>query len=477
VPEPRPSGPPAGLHLGSPRRIHIVGIGGSGMSAIATVLMAMGHTVSGSDAADSDRLRRLGAAGARVHAGHDARLIGEADMLAVSSAIPAGNVEVVAARQRSLPVWRRAEMLAAICAERRTIAVAGTHGKTSTSAMLAAILGDAGFRPSYIIGGDIRGVDGGACWQPGSEWLVVEADESDGTFLELGAEAVIITSIEADHLDHYGDEAALRSAFRTFASTATGPRVCCADDGGARALAADLSGASSGGGVVLTYGTSEGADVRIDSVTGGRDGSAFGVSFRGVTAGPFAVGAPGLYNIRNATAALTMAHSLGTPWAEAGRGLAAYQGVARRFERRGEAHGVTYVDDYGHLPGEVAAVLATAAAGTWGRVIAVFQPHRYSRTASLWPQFADAFQGADVLVVTDVYPAGEPARPGITGRLIADAVRAAHPEADVRYVPLLDEAAGELRRVLRPGDLCLTLGAGDVTTLPDRLLAPGTRAW
>jgi UDP-N-acetylmuramate--alanine ligase len=433
--------------------------------------------VSGSDAADSDRLRRLAAAGIQVHAGHDASLVGEADMLAVSTAIPAGNVEVVAARQRSLPVWRRAEVLSAICAERRTIAVAGTHGKTSTSAMLAAILGAAGFRPSYIIGGDVRGVDGGASWQPGSEWLVVEADESDGTFLELGAEAVIVTSIEADHLDHYGDEASLRAAFRTFAATATGARVCCADDGGARALAADLAAGPSGGGAVITYGTSEGADFRIETVTCGRDGSSFRVRFPGGTAGPFALRAPGLYNIRNATAALAMAHSLGTPWAEAGRGLAAYQGVARRFERRGEGHGVTYVDDYGHLPGEVAAVLATAAAGAWARVVVVFQPHRYSRTASLWPQFADAFQGADVLLVTDVYSAGEPARPGITGRLIADAVRAAHPGADVRYVPRLDEAAAELRKVLRPGDLCLTLGAGDVTGLADRLLSPGPGAW
>jgi UDP-N-acetylmuramate--alanine ligase len=223
---------------------------------------------------------------------------------------------------------------------------------------------------------------------------------------------------------------------------------------------------------VITYGTSQEADVRIDAVTCGRDSSAFGVTFRGTRAGPFAVGAPGLYNIRNAAAALTMAHSLGTPWAEAGRGLAAYQGVARRFEWRGEHQGVTYVDDYGHLPGEVAAVLTTATAGAWNRVVAVFQPHRYSRTASLWPQFADAFGGADVLLVTDIYAAGEPVRTGITGRLIAEVVRAAHPDADVRYVPGLDDAAAELRKVLRPGDLCLTLGAGDLTTLPDRFLAP-----
>ena len=216
MPELRRSGSRAGPHLGSPRRIHIVGIGGSGMSAIATVLMAMGHTVSGSDAAGSDRLRRLAAAGARVQAGHDASLIGEADMLAVSTAIPAGNVEVVAARERSLPVWRRAEMLAAICAERRTDCGGGHPRQDVDFRHARRHPWGCGLPALLHRRRRHRRLDGGAAWQPGSEWLVVEADESDGTFLELGAEAVIITSIEADHLDHYGDEAALRAAFRTF---------------------------------------------------------------------------------------------------------------------------------------------------------------------------------------------------------------------------------------------------------------------
>jgi UDP-N-acetylmuramate--alanine ligase len=444
------------------------------MSAIATVLTAMGHIVSGSDAADSERLRRLAAGGARVHAGHAARQVAGADMLVVSTAIPADNVEVVAAHERGLPVWRRAEMLGAICAQRRTMAVSGTHGKTTTSAMLAAILSAAGLRPSYLIGGDIRGGGAGASWDSSSEWFVVEADESDGTFLELGAEAVVITSIEPDHLDHYGDEAALRAAFWTFAAAAPGPRVLCADDAGAASLAAALDADRPGSGRVISYGTSPTATVRIEDVSCDRNGSVFSIRSGGTTAGPFAVGAPGLHNIRNAAAAMTMAHALGVPWPEAGRALGTYGGVARRFERRGERHGVTFVDDYGHLPGEAAAVLGTAAAGGWERVVVVFQPHRYSRTASLWRDFANAFSGADVLLVTDIYPAGEMARPGITGRLIADAVRTAHPAADVRYVETLDDAAEELRRTLRPHDLCLTLGAGDVTTLPDRFLDRGT---
>jgi UDP-N-acetylmuramate--alanine ligase len=440
------------------------------MSAIATVLMEMGHGVSGSDAGDSGRLRRLRAAGARVQAGHDGSLVDDADMVVVSTAIPFDNPEVVAARERGLPVWRRAEMLSAICAARRTIAVAGTHGKTTTSAMLAAILAGAGRRPSFIVGGDLPGGAPSAAWEAGSDWLVVEADESDGTFLELGAEAVVITSIEPDHLDHYGDASALRSAFRTFAEGARGPRVVCADDAGARSLAAALSTEEN----VVTYGTSGAASVRIRDVSCGRDASEFSVQVGELTAGPFAVGAPGLHNVRNAAGALSMAHALGLGWGEAGQALAAYRGVTRRFERRGECDGVTFVDDYGHLPGEVAAVLAAAAAGGWPRVVAVFQPHRYSRTASLWRDFADAFAGADVLLVTDIYPAGEAPRAGISGRLIADAVQSAHPGADVRYVATLDAAATTLRQVLRPGDLCLTLGAGDLTTLPDRFLTSGT---
>jgi UDP-N-acetylmuramate--alanine ligase len=453
------------LDLARPKRVHIVGIGGAGMSAIATVLMAMGHAVSGSDTADSERLRRLEAAGARVHVGHDPKFLEEPEVVAVSTAIPASNVEVVEASARGLRVWRRAELLAAICATRRTVAISGTHGKTTTSAMLATILRGTGQRPSYIIGGDLVGVGPGAAWEQDSEWLVVEADESDGTFLELGAEAVVVTSVEPDHLDFYGDEASLRAAFRRFVSEAAGPKVLCADDAGARSLAA-VSGLVR----MVSYGTSEGATVRIEEVGVGRDTSSFSIRVAGTAAGPFQVGAPGWHNVRNAVAAVTLAHAIGTPWADAGRALAGYRGVARRFERRGEREGVTFIDDYGHLPGEVAAALATAAAGGWDRVVAVFQPHRYTRTASLWPDFSEAFTEADILLVTDIYPAGESPLAGISGRLIADAVAGAHPKADVRYVPTLDDATAELRRTLKPGDLCLTLGAGDLTTLPDRFL-------
>jgi UDP-N-acetylmuramate--alanine ligase len=462
---------PARPDLSQVRRVHIVGIGGSGMSAIATVLLGMGHAVSGSDAADSDRLRRLAAAGAAVHVGHDPRWVADAEVVAISTAVPAANVEVTEAARRGLRVWRRSQLLAAICAERRTVAVAGTHGKTSTSAMLAVILSRAGVLPSYIIGGDIVGIGSGAAWEPDGEWLVVEADESDGTFLELGAESVVVTSVEPDHLDFYGDEQAMREAFVRFVGQARGARVVCADDAGAAALA--VSGAGPDGGSFITYGTGEGALVHIEDVTLGPTGSQFSVRVGATTWGTFELATPGLHNVRNAVAALTMAEALGVS-RDAGRAaLAGYRGVGRRFERRGARDGVTFVDDYGHLPGEVAAMMAAVRSGGWDRIVVIFQPHRYSRTAALWPDFAHVFEGADVLLVTDIYAAGEPSRAGVTGRLIAEAVGAAHGHADVRYVPTLDDAEAELSRILRPGDLCLTLGAGDLTTLPDRFLRAG----
>jgi UDP-N-acetylmuramate--alanine ligase len=462
------------------RKVHIVGIGGAGMSAIATVLLAMGHRVTGSDAAPSDRLRNLALAGAEVHVGHDPHWLRDADVVAVSTAIPPANAEVAEAGRRGLRVWRRAELLAAICRERRTVAIAGTHGKTTTSAMLAVILRHAGARPSYIVGGDLMGTTPGAAWEPGGEWLVVEADESDGTFLELGAEAVVVTSVEPDHLDFYGDIATLREAFLRFAAAAPGPRVLCADEPGARALAASLDPPGPGAtgtaapGAVTTYGTGSNATIRIEDVALGTAGAAFSLRTAGRRVATVWLRVPGLHNVRNAAAALTMAEALGVPWAEGAAALRPYLGVARRLERRGERDGVTYVDDYGHLPGEVTSVLA-AVAGRWDRVVAVFQPHRYSRTEALWPDFADAFGKADVVIVTDIYPAGESPRPGITGRLIADAVERAHPAMELHYAPTLDDAAAVLARILRPGDLCLTLGAGDLTTLPDRFLGSPDR--
>jgi UDP-N-acetylmuramate--alanine ligase len=456
APDPQP------LDLSTPRRIHVVGLGGSGMSAIAEVLRGTGHHVSGSDLTASRPLERLAAEGMTTFVGHAASQVGEAEAVAVSSAIPADNPEVVEAIARGIPVLRRAEVLTAVTRAWRTVAVAGTHGKTTTSAMLTAALRGAGLDPSFIVGGDLRDLGRGAGVGRG-DLLVVEADESDGTFVELSADAVVVTNVEPDHLEHYGGYPGLVAAFERFVDQASGPRIICIDDPGARALAERSPAAT-------TYGVDAAAHHRIVDVVPTPDGVRFEVVTPSATLA-IQLRQPGLHNARNATAALAAATALGADPAAAAEALTAFGGVGRRFERRGEAAGVTMVDDYAHLPTEVAAAIAAARSLAPTRLVAVFQPHRYSRTEQLWSTFTDAFADADVLVVTGIYTAGEAPRPGISGRLIADDVARAHPEAAVHYVEDLDDVVAELGGLLRPGDLCLTLGAGDLTTIPDRLLA------
>ena len=446
------------VDLSGRQRIHVVGIGGAGMSAIADVLAAMGHEVSGSDLRTSAPLERLAAAGVAVHVGHDAAYVGpDVDLVAISTAIPADNVEVVAAEAQGITVARRAGVLAAIAGLRSTVAVAGTHGKTTTSSMLALVLIAAGVRPSFIIGGDVNEIGTGSAWDEG-DLFVVEADESDGTFLELARHAAVITNVEPDHLEHYGSWSALQEAFVRFASETPGPVVMCADDDGAATLARRVG--------ATTYGTAEDATYRMVGLTSGRDGSSFALVHDGVELGTIVLPVAGAHNARNAAAAAVTGLALGVPFADAAAALARFGGVARRFEHRGEAGGVTFVDDYAHLPTEVAAAVAAAVDGGWGRVVCVFQPHRYSRTAALWQDFAASFRGADVLVVTDIYASGEAPRPGVTGELIARAVGDADPAQVVRYLPRRADVVSFLVDELRPGDLCLTLGAGDLTTLP-----------
>ena len=459
------------VDLRRPRRIHVVGVGGSGMRAIAEVLVGMGHRVSGSDLQPSPGLDRLAGLGVEVFVGHDAANLGPVDALsglpvdlvAISTAVPADNPEVVAARAFSIPVVPRSQVLAAICGERRTLAVSGTHGKTTTSSLLALGLVGAGFHPSFIVGGEIIGLGSGARWDDG-DWLVVEADESDGTFLELPCSIAIVTSVEPDHLEHYGTFAVLQDAFDRFLAGATGHRLVCADEPGAAELGRRHH--------AVSYGTSASADMRMVEVVGGRASVRFGLLDHGRAVGEVEVPLPGLHNARNAAGAVSAALLAGAPFGPVAAAVAGSAGIGRRFQVRGEARGVAFVDDYAHLPGEVAAALAAARDGKWQRIVCVFQPHRYSRTEALWRDFASAFADADVLLVTDVYAAGEQVRPGVSGRLIVDAVTDGHPGAAVTYVPTRAELVARLGQVLRPGDLCLTLGAGDLTTLADELL-PG----
>ena len=458
------------LDLSEPRRVHIVGIGGMAMSGIAAVLVRLGHTVSGSDLKAWRGLERLRFLGVEVNVPHDAACLpAELDAVVVSTAIPATNPEVVAARERGVPVLRRAEALAAIVDTRRTVAISGTHGKTTTSTMTTLILRAAGWHPSFLIGGEPNEVGGNAAYDDG-EWLVVEADESDGTFVEIAPEAVILTNVEADHLDHYGDMAALEAACARYLAGAPGPRVACADDPGAARLAAEVSAA---GRPVLTYGEADGADYRIGGYSGNRLGSRFDLFRHGEPLGEILLPAPGRHNARNAAGAAAVAIEIGVPFDAVRAALGRFAGVARRFQVHGEVGGVTLVDDYAHLPGEIKATLAAAREGAWSRIVAVFQPHRYSRTARLWRDFGDAFDDADVVVLTDVYAAGEPPQPGISGRLILQAVCEARPRTRVLYLPKRADVLARLPGLTRSGDLVLTLGAGDVTSLPDEWLRSG----
>ncbi len=444
------------LDLSRHLHIHVVGVGGAGMSAVAGVLAAMGHEVTGSDLKASAMFQRLRRDGLHLSVGHDAAYVEGADAVTASSAIAAGNVEIAAARRRGIPVYSRADVLAAICKLRRTIAVAGTHGKTTTASMLSLILVEAGLRPSFIIGGDLNDIGTNAVWDSG-DWLVVEADESDGTFLRLTPEIAVVTSVEPDHLETYGSFDVLSAAFASFMAGAA-TTVVSADD--PRALELAPPGA-------LTFGRNETARFRVTDVDQGRSQIAFSLG----DLGRFQVAVPGEYNARNAAAAVVVAASAGVAVDDARRALARFGGVARRFEFRGERHGVTFVDDYAHLPTEVRAALSAARGGDYGRVVCVFQPHRYSRMAALAADFADAFVDCDRLFVTAVYSAGEPARPGVTGQLVVDAVRAAHPEAVATYVATHGELLAQLRATLRAGDCCITLEAGDLTALPDELMA------
>jgi UDP-N-acetylmuramate--alanine ligase len=422
----------------------------------------MGHRVSGSDLRGSAALDRLRSEGVEVFVGHDAAHVGDADLVAVSTAITDRNSELAAARERGIRVATRADVLAAICATRRTAAVSGTHGKTTTTSMLALAAAAGGLDPSFLVGGDLHGLGSGVVWTD-SAWFVVEADESDRTFVELPAELVVVTNVEADHLDRYGDLDAIIAAFDQFLAQAAGPRVVCADEPNALALARRYG--------ATTYGTHPDADWRIVDPVPERVGVRFRLEVGGADRGEVSLPVPGLHNARNATAALAAAESMGADFASARAALARYAGVARRFQFRGDAGGVTVVDDYAHNPGKLEAVLAAARAGGWRRVVIVFQPQRYSRTATLWREFGPAFGDADVVVLTDIYAANERPIAGVSGRLLVDSTLDSYPWKRVAWLPTRDDVLRWAAAELRSGDLCLLAGAGDITTWADDVLA------
>ncbi len=450
---------PTAAELG---RVHLLAVGGAGMSAVARLLVGAGVPTSGSDAKDSETLRALAASGVRVWVGHEARHVADVDTVVVSSAIREDNVELVAARAAGCRILHRSQALAALMAGRRGVAVAGANGKTTTTSMLAETLRAAGADPSYAIGGDLVSTGTNAAWGSG-EAFVVEADESDGSFLVYHPSVAIVTNVQPDHLDFYGTFAAVQDAYAAFVATITpgGLLVTCADDPGARRLAARSRAA---GGRVVTYGSAPDADLRITDVElSGLHGRARLVGADGEHG--LEVPAPGRHNIDNAAAAyLAATTGLGLAPEAALGGLATYRGALRRFEAKGQAGGVRVVDDYAHNPGKVAAVVTTAARlAPPGRLIVCFQPHLYSRTRDFADEFGRALVPADVTLVMDVYAAREDPVPGVSGQLVVEAVRRADPRAQVHFEPVESAVAPRLAALARPGDLVLTVGAGDVT--------------
>ncbi len=446
--------------------VHFIGIGGAGMSGIARILLARGVPVSGSDRRDTPTLLALRALGARVSVGHDPAHLADADTVVVSTAIRPDNPELAAARERELRVLPRAVALAAVMAGRRSVAVAGTHGKTSTTSMLTVAVQACGVDPSFAIGGDLNESGSNAHAGEG-DVFVAEADESDRSFLLLDPFAAIVTNVEADHLDNYGDLAAVEAAFDRFLGTvaADGFVVVCADDPGAARLR-DVPTP----GRLRTYGTAADADLRVTDLEVAPDGTSYTAVLDGVDLGRVRIQLPGEHMALNSAAALLAGIELGLPVGGLVEGLARFGGVHRRFELKGVVDGVRVYDDYAHHPTEVSAQLraARAVAGS-GRLIVAFQPHLYSRTREFAEGFGCALGLADEVVVMDVYGAREDPVPGVTGALVADVVPL--PAGQVVFEPSWSAVAGHLADRARPGDVVLTCGAGDVTMIGPEVLA------
>ncbi|MDQ1682202.1 MAG: UDP-N-acetylmuramate--alanine ligase [Frankiaceae bacterium] len=455
---------PAASELG---RVHFIGVGGVGMSGIARILLARGMTVSGSDAKDSVTLAELRMRGATIWAGHDAANVGEVDTVVVSSAVRESNPELSEARRRGLRVMRRGAALASLMADRTGVAIAGTHGKTTTTSMLTVAAQAARVDPSFAIGADLNEPGSNAHHGSGS-LFIAEADESDESFLLLTPSVAIVTNVEADHLDHYGDLAAVDAAFVRFADglPADGVLVACADDEGSLRLAL---GQREKGRKVFLYGESPAADMRIGDLVLDGSGSRFDAVVDGESLGAVVLTVPGRHNALNAGGALAAALTLGLPFADVASGLCGFGGARRRFELKGVVRGVRVFDDYAHHPTEVRAALSAAreVAGG-GRVIVAFQPHLYSRTAAFAAEFGAALSLADDVVVMDVYAAREDPIPGVTGQLVAAAVQL--PAERVVFEPRWSDTPGVLAHRARSGDVVLTIGAGDVTMIGPEVL-------
>ena len=444
--------------------VHFIGIGGIGMSGIAEVLVDLGYTVQGSDQSEGANVQRLREMGVTVHIGHAAENLGKAEVVIVSTAIKRANPELAAARERLLPIVRRAEMLAELMRFRSAIAIGGTHGKTTTTSMVATLLDAGGLDPTVVNGGIINAYGTNARMGAG-DWMVVEADESDGTFLKLPADIAVVTNIDPEHLDHYGTFDKVRDAFRAFVENVPfyGFAVMCLDHPEVQTLVGEIEDRR-----VITYGENLQADVRFENVRFEAGNSLFDVTIRDRITGETHVidqlmlPMPGRHNVSNATAAIAVAHWLKIPADAIRRGLAAFGGVKRRFTLTGVVGDVVIYDDYGHHPVEIRAVLAAARSSTKGRVVAVVQPHRYSRLQSLFADFAACFNDADTVVIAPVYAAGEEPIEFVTSEMLVERLKLGG-HRDARLIDGPEELAPLIHRLAQPGDMVICLGAGSIT--------------
>ncbi len=453
------------VFLGRTRRIHFVGIGGIGMSGIAEVLINLGFEVSGSDLRESDTTERLTGLGATVFVGHSADNVSDADVVVYSSAVNTQNPEVSAALEQGIPAIPRTEMLAELMRLKFAVTVGGSHGKTSTTSLAAAVLARGGLDPTVVVGGKLRAISSNARLGD-SRYLVAEADESDGQFVKLPSSIAVITNIDLEHLDHYRDLDDIKDAFIRYANRVPfyGAVIVCADDANAMSIVPELTRRT------ITYSLGGDAQVTARIVSQEPRGTTFEVTSNGEALGEICLGIPGEHYVRNALAAVAIGLEMEIPFGDIRDGLEAFQGVGRRFEIKGEQAGVIVVDDYGHHPTEIAATIAAARANFDRRVLVVFQPHRYSRTQSLIDDFAQCFVGADHVAITPLYAAGERPIPGVDEALIVDRVNESGGVSAVK-VDGLDEAVDWAVKTAVSGDLVLAMGAGNIYTVCDRILA------
>ncbi|HDY69988.1 MAG TPA: UDP-N-acetylmuramate--L-alanine ligase [Actinobacteria bacterium] len=451
----------------SNQRLHFIGIGGAGMSGIAQVFHSLGYTVSGSDLKRSRYTRMLEQQGVSVAFGHHPANLDMPDTVVVSTAISSQNVELRAAMDRGIPVYLRAQMLGELMSMKRGIAVAGTHGKTTTTSIIAHAMEQLGLEPSYIVGGELNDVGSNA--RDGSgQWLVAEADESDGSLLHLHPKIAVITNVELDHHSHYSSLEQVVEVFEKFVSRLPGDGALIIWD---RPLLREIARATRAR--VITFGLDETADYRAEGIEVDRDGSSFRLVYPGAADGrdiDFRLAVRGEHNVLNALAALAVLDLVGVPPVEVAPALKEFSGAARRFQVKGKVDGITVVDDYAHHPTEIIATLEAARSGGWNRIIGAFQPHLYSRTRYLHDELGEALNLCDLAIVTDIFGAREEPEPGISGKLVVDSVLKWYPQAQVAYIPRTRDLVPLLLKELRPGDLFITLGAGDIFRVGEDLL-------